>query len=73
MERALRKVKPWFDVTEKVKHRHAALLLFLELTSESEQAHFFKEHRVPLYEYCLLCHRTFSTKLTEGTIMFSPS
>lgn len=70
MERALRKVKPWLDPTEKLKHRHAALLLFLELTSEHEQAPFFREYRTVLYEYCLLCHKTFTSKLADGTTLY---
>jgi hypothetical protein len=66
MERALRKVKPWLDTGEKLKHRHAALLLFLDLTGESEQAIFFKEHRIALYEYCLACFKFLTSKISEG-------
>lgn len=65
----MRKVKPWLDTAEKIKHRHAALLVFLELTSEPEQAAFFREHRIPLYDYCLAAHRAFIGKLTEGNCL----
>lgn len=69
MERPLRKVRPWLDTSEKLKHRHAALLLFLELTNDQEQSMFFRENRIVLYEYCLSCFKHFSAKLTEGTFI----
>lgn len=68
MERALRKIKPFLDPQEKLKHRYAALQQFLEAApGETDRAAFFREHRVALFEYALLSFRAFQEKLSRGT------
>ena len=43
-DKAAKKSKAFLDGSSKLKHRHTALLSFVEMATEAEQLHVFKEN-----------------------------